>query len=157
MASENGQIHSFPRLLLNPRRTKDKPTAEEQEEWIVQYDPVLPDDTRRVLSHDYQVCYMFLLLFQRRCDLTSLLSPLELQVANVRRILAAPSLLESTSIVFVYGLDLFCTRVAPSGTFDVLNEAFNKAQLVFTICGLAVAILATRPMVRQKRLRERWY
>ena len=55
MANENGQIQSFPRLLLNPRRTKDKPTAEEQEEWLVQYDPVLPVDTHRVLSHNYHV------------------------------------------------------------------------------------------------------
>lgn len=55
MANENGQIQSFPRLLLNPRRTKDKPTAEEQEEWLIQYDPVLPVDTHRVLSHNYHV------------------------------------------------------------------------------------------------------
>jgi ER membrane protein complex subunit 1 len=55
VANENGQIQSFPRLLLDPRRTKDKPTTEEQEEWLVQYDPVLPDDAHRVLSHDYHV------------------------------------------------------------------------------------------------------
>jgi len=132
VANENGQIQSFPHVLLNPRRTKDKPTAEEQEEWLVQYDPVLPDDTLRVISHNYHV-------------------------ANIGRILTAPALLESTTLVFAYGLDLFCSRVAPSGTFDVLNETFNKAQLVFTICGLAVAILAVRPMVRQKQLREKWY
>lgn len=58
MANENGQIQSFPRFLLNPRRTKDKPTTEEQEEWLVHYDPVLPDDAHRVLSHDYHVRYM---------------------------------------------------------------------------------------------------
>lgn len=153
MANENGQIQSFPRILLNPRRTRDKPTAEEQEEWLVQYDPVLPDDTHRVLSHNYRVRYLSLQPFQ---DLISLLS-FELQVVNVRHILTAPALLESTSLVFAYGLDLFCTRVTPSGTFDVLNETFNKAQLVFTICGLAVAIVAARPMVRQKRRREKWY
>ena len=72
MASESGQIHTFPRLLLNPRRTKDKPTAEEQEEWLVQYDPVLPDDARRVLSHHYHVCLMTL-AFSRLRGLTSLL------------------------------------------------------------------------------------
>lgn len=132
VANENGQIQSFPRLLLNPRRTKDKPTSEEQEEWLIQYDPVLPDDTHRVLSHNYHV-------------------------ANIRHILTAPAVLESTSLVFAYGLDLFGTRVAPSGPFDVLSETFNKVQLVFTICGLAGAVLATRPMVRRKRLRERWY
>lgn len=60
--------------------------------------------------------------------------------------------------MFGYGqLDLFLTRVAPSGTFDVLNEDFNKAQLVFTIMGLAAAIALTAPMVRRKQLREKWY
>jgi ER membrane protein complex subunit 1 len=56
VANENGQIQSFPRLILNPRRTKEKPSTEEQEEWLVQYDPLLPDDTHRVLSHNYYVC-----------------------------------------------------------------------------------------------------
>jgi hypothetical protein len=60
-------------------------------------------------------------------------------------------------LVFAYGLDLFFTRVAPSNTFDVLNEHFNKAQLVFTVSGLAVAIIFAKPMVRRKMLRERWY
>src|SRR5712671_799534 len=60
VANENGQVQSFPRLLLNPRRTKDKPTTQEQEEWLVQYDPVLPDDTHRVLSHNDHVCYFYI-------------------------------------------------------------------------------------------------
>ncbi|KAI0270649.1 DUF1620-domain-containing protein [Gloeopeniophorella convolvens] len=132
VANANGQIQSFPHIMLNPRRPKTKPTAEEQEEWLVQYDPLLPDDPTRVLSHNYHV-------------------------ANVRRILTAPALLESTSLVFAYGLDLFCTRVTPSGTFDVLSETFNKVQLVFTIGGLVAAIAVTKPMVGRKRLRERWY
>lgn len=71
--------------------------------------------------------------------------------------MTSPALLESTSLVFAYGLDLFSTRVAPSNTFDVLSETFNKAQLVFTIGGLALAIVIVKPMVASKRLRERWY
>jgi len=156
VATENGQIQSFPRLLLNPRRTKDKPNSEEQEEWLVQYDPVLPDDAHRVLSHNYHVRYSSSPAYQ----LGPLFFPFFLspwQVANIRRILTAPALLESTSLIFAYGLDLFGTRVAPSGTFDVLSESFNKVQLVVTICGLATAIMAARPMMRNKRLRERWY
>jgi hypothetical protein len=83
--------------------------------------------------------------------------PLFRQVTNVKRIVTAPSLLESTSLVFTYGLDLFSTRVSPSGTFDVLSENFNKVQLVLTIVALALAIVVTKPMVQRKRLRERWY
>lgn len=75
----------------------------------------------------------------------------------MRQIITAPSLLESTSLVLAVGTDLFLTRVATSGTFDVLSENFNKVQLVLTVVGLAVAIAVTKPMVRRKRLRERWY
>ncbi|KAI0820139.1 DUF1620-domain-containing protein [Trametes gibbosa] len=132
VASENGQIQSFPRRFLDPRRPKQKPTAQEMEEWLVQYDPITPDDPKRVLSHNYEV-------------------------AKTRRIVTSPALLESSSLVFAYGLDLFSTRVAPSNTFDVLSETFNKAQLVFTIGGLALAIVVVKPMVARKRLRERWY
>jgi len=78
-------------------------------------------------------------------------------VAKISNIITVPSLLESTSLIFASGLDLFLTRVAPSRTFDVLSEGFNKAQLVLTIVGLAVAIAVTRPMVSKKRLRDRWY
>ncbi|RPD68393.1 DUF1620-domain-containing protein [Lentinus tigrinus ALCF2SS1-7] len=132
VANENNQIQSFPRRFLDPRRPRQKPTAEEAEEWLIQYDPVLPDDPKRVLSHNYQV-------------------------AKTRRIITSPALLESTSLVFAYGLDLFFTRVAPSNTFDVLSESFNKAQLVVTIAGLALAIAIVKPIVARKRLRERWY
>jgi len=132
VANKNGQIQSFPRIILNPRRPKGKPTTEQQEEMLIPYDPLVPDDPRHVLSHEYEV-------------------------ANVRGIVTSPAILESTSIVFAYGLDLFGTRVAPSRTFDVLSESFNKLQLVLTIAGLAAAITITRPIVSGKKLRERWY
>lgn len=78
-------------------------------------------------------------------------------MADVRQIITAPSLLESTSLVLAVGTDLFLTRVATSGTFDVLSENFNKTQLVLTVVGLAVAIAITKSMVWRKQLRERWY
>lgn len=56
VATKNNRIQSFPRRLLDPRRPNRKPTAEEQEEFLIQYDPVLPNDPRRVLSHNYDVC-----------------------------------------------------------------------------------------------------
>ncbi|KAL4255411.1 ER membrane protein complex subunit 1 [Pleurotus pulmonarius] len=52
-------------------------------------------------------------------------------------------------------LDLFFTRAAPSNTFAVLNEHFNRGQLLVTVTGLAVAIMVTRLMVKCKSLRER--
>ncbi|KAJ7498075.1 DUF1620-domain-containing protein [Mycena galericulata] len=134
VATQNNKIHAIPRRMLNPRRPKNrKPTAEEQqEEQLIPYDVIMPDDPRRTISHTYEV-------------------------ANTRNIITAPALLESTSLVFAYGLDLFLTRVAPSNTFDILNKNFNKAQLVLTVFGLALGIVIAKPMVRRKRLRERWY
>ncbi|KAF8644498.1 hypothetical protein AX16_008429 [Volvariella volvacea WC 439] len=132
VATENQKIQSFPRRLLNPRRPNRKPTTEELEEGLIQYDPVIPDDPRRVLSHNYTI-------------------------AQASDIITSPSLLESTSLVFAFGLDLFLTRVSPSNTFDILSESFNKAQLVFTVIGLGVAIVLTKPMVQRKKLREKWY
>ncbi|KAJ7780150.1 DUF1620-domain-containing protein [Mycena maculata] len=134
VATQNNKIHAIPRRMLNPRRPKNrKPTVEEQqEEQLIPYDVFIPDDPRRTISHNYEV-------------------------ANTRNIITAPALLESTSLVFAYGLDLFLTRVAPSNTFDILNKNFNKAQLVLTVFGLGLGIVIAKPMVRRKRLRERWY
>jgi hypothetical protein len=80
-----------------------------------------------------------------------------LQVAGARNIVASPASLESTSIVLTYGIDLFLTRVAPSNTFDILSENFNKLQLVLTIAALALGIAITKPMVKRKIMRQRWY
>jgi len=132
VATRNNQIQSIPRVLLDPRRPKDKPTAQEQEEMLIQYDPNLPTNPQHIISHNYEV-------------------------ANTRKIITSPALLESTSLVFAFGIDLFFSRVAPSNTFDVLSENFNKLQLVLTVGGLAVAIIISRPMVHQKWLREKWY
>ena len=58
--------------------------------------------------------------------------------------MTSAALLESTSLVFAHGLDLFSTRVMPSGTFDILSDSFNKAQLVLTILGLTVGIIVVK-------------
>ncbi|GBE89377.1 hypothetical protein SCP_1600380 [Sparassis crispa] len=79
------------------------------------------------------------------------------QVAQTRRIITSPAPLESTSLVFAYRLDLSFTRVVPSSSFDVLSENFNKAQLVFAVGGVSLAIVIAKPMASGKRLRERWY
>lgn len=70
VANQNWQIQSFPRRLLDPRRTKGKPTAEQAEEWLTQYDPLLPDDPKRVLSHHYQASLNLILIMDLhgRCD-----------------------------------------------------------------------------------------
>ncbi|KAJ3575190.1 hypothetical protein NP233_g1262 [Leucocoprinus birnbaumii] len=132
VATTSNKIQSYPRRILDPRRPRTKPSNAELEEGLSQYDPVLGDNPKYVLSHAYDV-------------------------AHTQRITTAPSLLESTSLVLTEGLDMFLTRTQPSGTFDLLSEGFNKKQLVWTVVGLSVAILVVRPIVREKRLNGKWF
>lgn len=79
-----------------------------------------------------------------------------IQVFGIKRILTSPALLESTSLVFAYGLDTFFTQSSPSRQFDVLSEDFSKSQLILTMVGLVVAIAIARPIVRRKRVNALW-
>jgi len=78
------------------------------------------------------------------------------EVLGIRYVGTTTALLESTSLVFAAGLDLFWTRVAPSGTFDVLSEGFSKVQLLATIGALAIGLAVVRPIVQRKVLKQRW-
>ncbi len=60
-------------------------------------------------------------------------------VRGVEGIHCAPTSLESTSLVFARGLDLFFTRTAPSKRFDVLSEDFNRGYLLLSLVLLAGA------------------
>lgn len=82
---------------------------------------------------------------------------MSLQLLGLNTIHAAPTLLESTGIILATGLDLFSTRTQPSGTFDILSDAFNKLQLVLTIVGLGIGIAVARPALNKRTLRARWY
>ncbi len=99
---ESHGIIALPRHLLEPRRPVGRdPTAAEMEEGLVHYTPNIEVDARLVITH-------------------------ERDVIGVRDILTVPAHVESTSLVFAYGIDLFGTRVAPSFTFDILGKGFGK-------------------------------
>ncbi|KAG0275120.1 hypothetical protein BGZ95_009165 [Linnemannia exigua] len=117
--------------FLDPRRPTAAPTALEKEEMLIPYSPI-PDDARLYLSYN-------------------------LEVANVKKIVTSPTLLESTTVVVAFGQDVFVTRHAPSKTFDILNEDFSKAQLMLTMVALVVVLFITKPMVVKKELKELWY
>lgn len=60
VATPKHQIQTFGRRFLDPRRPKTKPTPQQMEEMLMQYDPILPDDSRRIVSHKYDVqAYVF--------------------------------------------------------------------------------------------------
>ncbi|KAI9812301.1 MAG: DUF1620 super [Pycnora praestabilis] len=128
----SNSIVAIPRSALDPRRPigRDQ-TAAEAEEGLYRYAPVIEFDPRWIISH-------------------------KREVVGVRKIITSPALLESTSLVFAYGGDVFGTRVAPSMAFDILGNRFGKLQLVGTVLALAVGTLILAPMVRKKQINARW-
>ena len=126
------QIIAIPRRFLDPRRPMHKPTKADAEEYLVPYDPVIPVEPKWTITHTERV-------------------------AGISRILTSPTILESTSQVFAFGLDIFGSSVSPSGRFDVLSKDFNKIQLIATTLGLLGAVAIMRPIVQKKQLKERWY
>ena len=125
-------IVAIPREVLNARRPVDRdPTNDEREEGLFRYSPVLELEPKNYLTHIREV-------------------------VGIRKLSTSPSLLESTSLVFAFGHDVFGSQVVPSGSFDVLGKGFNRIQLLLTIAALFVGVAVIRPIVRKKMVDGRW-
>ncbi|KAJ5573708.1 uncharacterized protein N7459_008135 [Penicillium hispanicum] len=125
-------IVGIPRPVLDPRRPVDRdPTSAEAEEGLFRYAPFLDFDGRWYLTHARDV-------------------------AGIKSILSSPTLLESTSLVFAFGSDIYGTRVTPSQAFDILGKSFSKLQLVLTVVALAAGVAFLAPMTRKKQVNMLW-
>jgi len=126
-------IVAVPRAAVDPRRTVggDPTAAQAMNEGLTRYSPMIDFDAKWHVTH-------------RR------------EVLGVRGIMAAPARLESTSLVFAHGLDVFGTRVAPSFAFDVLGGGFDRLQLVLTVVALTVAAFGVAPLVQRKQTNALW-
>ncbi|EFX02072.1 duf1620 domain containing protein [Grosmannia clavigera kw1407] len=128
-------VLGLPRVgaFLDARRPVGRdPTPAELEEGLTRYAPAFEVDPRLVVSH-------------------------ERDVVGIRAIVAAPTHVESTSVVLAFGrVDVFGTRVAPSLTFDLLDKSFGKASMLATVAALAVGVAVLRPMVTKKQIDMRW-
>ncbi|CAM6050215.1 unnamed protein product [Sphagnum compactum] len=124
------QVLALDKRLLDPRRSAT-PTPSEREEGILPLTDAIPISPQGYLTNGYQV-------------------------EGLRGILTIPARLESTCLVFAYGLDLFYTRTAPSRTYDSLTEDFSYALLLITIVALLIAIAVTYVLAERKELAEKW-
>lgn len=120
---ESNAVVGIPRQVVDPRRPVGRdPTKDEMTEGLMRYLPVLDFDPKWYLNH------------QR-------------EIYGVDTLTTSPAVLESTSLVFAYGLDVFSTRISPSFSFDLLGKDFNKVQMLATVAALAVATVVVAPLV----------
>ncbi|KAG6553490.1 hypothetical protein Mapa_004402 [Marchantia paleacea] len=126
----NDQVLALDKRFFDPRRTVS-PSQAEREEGIIPLTDAIPIFPQSYITHVHQV-------------------------EGLRGILTVPARLESTSLVFTYGLDLFFTRTAPSRTYDSLTEDFSYALLLITIVALIIGIVVTWILSERKELGEKW-
>ncbi|KAL2346918.1 hypothetical protein Fmac_000918 [Flemingia macrophylla] len=124
------QVLALDKRFLDPRRTLN-PSQAEKEEGIIPLTDSLPIISQTYITHS-------------------------LKVEGLQGIVTVPAKLESTSLVFAYGVDLFFTQVAPSRTYDSLTEDFSYALLLLTIVALVAAIFVTWVLSERKDLQEKW-
>ena len=125
------QLLAIPKHLLDPRRPIGEPSNLDKAEGLVPYMGELPIQAQGVANYNRSI-------------------------THCRQLSTSPALLESTGLVCAWGVDVWCSRVAPSGTFDLLNEDFNAPFLLLTVTAVIAAIVATRQMAKRKELHSAW-
>ena len=71
-------------------------------------------------------------------------------------LMSFPTYMESTSEVFLAGLDLFYARFAPSSPYDMLPEQFQRQIIVLASIGIFIATVVAYQMVVKKSIRTIW-
>ena len=115
---------AIPMALLSARRPVGRPpNAHEQEEGLMQYQPLIGFDPKWMVNH-------------------------KRELLNLNGVITEATSMESTSLVFAWGeTDVFGTKVAPIGEFDILGRGFGKLQLVGTVLALGIGTGILSPMV----------
>lgn len=140
----------MPWTLLDPRRPVTMINMP-REEGIIPYIPELPIPQEHIINYNQSI-------------------------ANIKGIYTAPSGLESTCLVFAYGLgklflffffiklhlnniffiDIFVTRVAPSKTFDLLKEDFDYFLISVVLIALTTSSYVVKHLSSRKALKQAW-
>eukprot|EP00118_Oscarella_pearsei_P010498 m.64731 g.64731 ORF g.64731 m.64731 type:complete len:994 (+) comp35274_c0_seq12:68-3049(+) len=129
-ALHTGSIMAVPKLLLDPRRPL-VPKPSDSEEGLIPYIPFLSLVMTEIVNYNQTV-------------------------NNIKGLVTVPAGLESTCLLFTYGLDLYFTRVTPSRKFDVLAEDFDSNLIITVLLGLALAALLSANLAKRKRLQSAW-
>uniref|UniRef100_A0A914EHP0 ER membrane protein complex subunit 1 n=1 Tax=Acrobeloides nanus TaxID=290746 RepID=A0A914EHP0_9BILA len=125
-----GGLLEVSKRFVDARRTIDL-TPEMREEMIIPYMPELLLATEDLINYNQSIF-------------------------NIRGIKTAPSGLESTSLVLAYGIDLFYTRVSPSGTFDILKDDFDYVLISLVMVVLIGGSFVVKRIWRQNSIEQAW-
>eukprot|EP00117_Sycon_ciliatum_P026496 scpid27070/ scgid21739/ Uncharacterized protein KIAA0090 homolog len=126
---ENGGVLSLVKFFMDPRRPLDPTNI--QAEGTMPYLPELPYNTLSLINYNQSV-------------------------TSVRQIHTCPSGLESTSLVFAHGLDLFFTRLSPSKTFDQLPADFDRLFIIGILVLLGTVTFVSSRLSARKALQQSW-
>ncbi|PAA92794.1 hypothetical protein BOX15_Mlig023688g2 [Macrostomum lignano] len=130
LALRSGGIMELSKAFLDPRRPFDM-TPEFQEEGLMPYHPEVPMSTQAIVNYNQSL-------------------------HRVEGMVTVPTGLESTSLLFVHGTDLFCTRVQPSKMFDVLKADFDYAFIAAVTIGMIIGSFVTQRLAARKALFRLW-
>jgi len=121
--------------MIDPRRPKvlpgTKPTPEQMYEGLPPYSPEIS-----VSGLSYVSLYH--------------------KIERLKAIVTAPAILESPSLVFAHGLDMFFTRVQPSRGFDMVPDDFPHALLVAMVIVLGISLMVLRAIIQKRTLKMKW-
>ncbi|CAJ0963357.1 unnamed protein product, partial [Mesorhabditis belari] len=126
-----GNIFEVNRRILDALRPMELTAEMREEGGFIPYMPEIPIATEEMLNYNQTV-------------------------HHIQGIKTAPSGLESTSLVLAYGLDMFYTRVTPSGTFDILKDDFDHVFITIVLAALILGSIFARRMARNKALQQQW-
>ena len=135
MELESGQITYLAKEILSARRVEEsKMTDDAKKEFMAMpYISTIPLNDQFIITHSRN------LLMGQNSQLVSVATNLE-----------------STTIVCDIGHDIFCTKIYPSGQFDIMSPDFEKGKLLATIIGLVILCYFLRPSVEAAKLKKLW-
>ncbi|KAI1306009.1 ER membrane protein complex subunit 1 [Halotydeus destructor] len=130
IALPSGQLLELPKAFVDPRRPLN-PTMEHKEEGLIPYIPELPVPSEGMINYNQSLML-------------------------VNSIDVGPAGLESTCLVFTYGLDIFYTRVTPSKTFDILKDDFDFLLIAAVLVILISLAYFSKWLAAKKALKSAW-
>lgn len=142
MAMTTDQIARVSKDMLNPRRPYPTSTPLDKKSMPAQFAPA---------KDEILMPYMASMPV-RPTDMLNY----DKALGKVAGIVSSPTALESTSLVFTYGLDLFFTPVQTAKAYDVLSPGFNYLLLYGSVVVVLMVWVVVSVLASRKALQDRW-